>query len=51
MRNNEELSKIHIYLRKSRLFYIPRKCYAIMLGIRRAWIQGTDEMGAWEDLR
>ena len=47
MRNNEELSKIRIYLRKSRLFYIPRKCYAIMLGIRKhgfkaqmRWVHG-----------
>lgn len=47
MRNNEELSKIHIYLRKSRLFYIPRKCYAIILGIRKhgfkaqmRWVHG-----------
>ncbi len=47
MRNNKELSKIHIYLRKSRLFYIPRKCYAIMLGIRKhgfkaqmRWVHG-----------
>lgn len=47
MNNNQELSKIHIYLRKSRLFYIPRKCYAIMLGIRKhgfkaqmRWVSG-----------
>ena len=47
MNNNQELSKIHTYLRKSRLFYIPRKCYAIMLGIRKhgfkaqmRWVSG-----------
>ncbi len=39
MNNNQELSKIHIYLRKSKLFYIPRKCYAILLGIRKHGIK------------
>lgn len=49
MNNNQELSKIHIYLRTSKLFYIPRKCYAIVLGIRKTWNKGTDEMGAWKN--
>ena len=39
MNNNQELSKIHIYLRTSKLFYIPRKCYAIVLGIRKHGIK------------
>lgn len=39
MNNNQELSKIHIYLRRSKLFYIPRKCYAILLGIRKHGIK------------
>lgn len=39
MNNNQELSKIHIYLRKSKLFYIPRKCYAILLGIHKHGIK------------
>ena len=39
MNNNQELSKIHIYLRKSKMFYIPRKCYAILLGIRKHGIK------------
>ena len=42
-----EISGVHSFLRKSKIFYIPRKCYAVILGIHRygfwaemKWING-----------